>query len=504
MTAIAEDVPEQQTATPGVQGPLGIGTYRAFAYDRGGMHRIGEITPIAHLQWNRVRDDISQLSLTTAGFGRDCCDLMADLHGLRHELVLYRHTNSIDGWVRVWEGPITLLSYQSDHVEITAHDVMYYLYRRIIRDGYDDRYIYKEDENGNDISINNNKSVIERSVRLLRDGLARFDPNVAPFITRFDRHDDAKESRRLHPMQKTVWEEIDDFAANGGLDYTTVGRRIMLWDTHNVIGRLPPMGDDSFLASPVITEYGSALATFSVVSDGDGNFGTAGGYDHYYGYIEVLSSNYSSKQPGLNVKELKQLNRDRVKAEAKYRDARSSYLRYPGLSQAEATDLANWETERNSGGVLPDRQKWLDAHIEPLRTRANEKKGFKTAMEGAKRDLDADIAAQQNSSKKWHEYMKVLRSQALRNLEGRNPTPVTVRIPDNSQLNPSIDIGIQQLVPGVWVPLRSESTCKQLRQWQKLDEVSVTFDPSAGESVTLTLSPAPDHGRDPIDVDPTE
>lgn len=464
----------------GMYGPLGCGVHRVFVYDRGGEHRLGEITPIASVTWSRVRDDISNASVTTAGFGPDCCRLMESLHAMRHELVIFRDD------VRVWEGPITLLTYQADSVSIEAHDVFYYLFRRAIENGYNDGYP-------------NLKTVVARSVLICQDELARDDPNVAAYLTRFDRPDDAQEARAVQAYQKTVYEEIDDMAANAGLDYTTVGRRIMFWDTHNVIGRLSVFDDAAFLGNPIISEYGSSLCTTSIVSDGQGNFGTAGGEDFFYGCVEMIFSSYSSAGPPLQAGELTTINQNRVKAEAAYRTARAAYLRYPGLSAAEENQLAAWVTERNTPGVSPARQRWLDAHIKPLQDRHNKKQALLTQMNHAYTAFQNALQAQQAAAAKWNAYIAGLRSQALRNLHGRNPTPIVVRVPDNSQLNPNLDIGINQLVPGAWIPLRSSATCRQMTQWQKLDNVTVTQDAS-GEKVQITMSPAPDHGQDPVDV----
>jgi hypothetical protein len=86
-----------------------------------------------------------------------------------------------------------------------------------------------------------------------------------------------------------------------------------------------------------------------------------------------------------------------------------------------------------------------------------------------------------------------LTSQAERNLSGRWPTPLLVRVPDNSSLNPEVNIDINHLIPGVWVPLRATKTCRSVAQWQKLDSIAVEVGPT-GEKVSVTLSPAPGGG----------
>src|SRR6202000_182584 len=44
-------------------------------------------------------------------------------------------------------------------------------------------------------------------------------------------------------------------------------------------------------------------------------------------------------------------------------------------------------------------------------------------------------------------------SQADRNLVGRNPTPLQVRVPDGSEINMDGVLTIDMLVPGVYIPL---------------------------------------------------
>jgi hypothetical protein len=87
-------------------------------------------------------------------------------------------------------------------------------------------------------------------------------------------------------------------------------------------------------------------------------------------------------------------------------------------------------------------------------------------------------------------------SQARRNISNRWPTPIVVRVPDNSTLNPETNVTFDQLVPGVWIPLRAVSTLRTVTQWQKLDSVSVDY---AGgvEQVKVVMSPAPNSGEDP-------
>jgi len=80
-------------------------------------------------------------------------------------------------------------------------------------------------------------------------------------------------------------------------------------------------------------------------------------------------------------------------------------------------------------------------------------------------------------------------TQAARNYSGRNPTPVQLRIPENSQLNPNGALSMSDLVPGVYVPVTSTLLARNFDQMQKLHSVDVTED-EKGETITVTLVPA--------------
>ena len=182
-----DPIPEFRTP----QGSLGCGEYRVFIYEQGGRRMIGEIHSIAAMQFNRVRDDISLCTLSTNGLGdAECCDMYAGVRSWMHELVVFR-----DG-VRVWEGPITRITYTTTDVEFEATDVMVYVYRRILRQGYNDAYrITERDTHGGVKSHEGVFEVVKRAEAIITNALAPYDPNVLPYLTTISSEDDAKESR---------------------------------------------------------------------------------------------------------------------------------------------------------------------------------------------------------------------------------------------------------------------------------------------------------------------
>jgi hypothetical protein len=395
-------VPALVTNATTIDTSLGCGHHRIFLYDRGGKVLRGEITPLARVNWGRRRDDIYSGIFDTNGFDADCAQLLREMRCWLHEIVVFR-----DG-VRVFEGPITRISLGQTNVEIEAKDVMAYVYRRIMRQGYNDAFRIV---NGEQVGLS---SAVERATRIIMNALAPDDPNVLPYLTSLNYPDDARVSRSVPDFSRTAWEEVDDLAATGGIDYTTVGRRIVVWDTHRPLGRLPELRESNFLDPPVVSEYGMQLATGFGVTNNNGVYGFAerdNTPDNAYGIIEQLASAYGEEE-----------------------------------------SQGNEETMTSES-----------------RTRLEE----------------------------------ILTAQAERNIAGRYPTPLVVRVPDGSTLTADTPVNINDLVPGVWIPLRAKTAVREVAQWQKLDLLTVE-ETEAGERVMVTMSPAPNQGEDPDAVGAVE
>lgn len=379
------------------QAPLGVGVNRVYIYDRGGENLRGEIKPLSMVRWNRKRDDISACTIVVSEWDEESRKFLSNLRTWQFEIVVFR-----DG-VRVWEGPITRIGDQHGMLTIEARDVMAYVYRRIMRQGYNDSYRVM---NGQQIG---QSTVVERSARIIMNAMAYDDPNLLAYLTPLYAFDDAQNSRVVYDYAKTAWEEIDDLAATAGLDYVTVGRRIILWDTHRPVGRLPEMREADFIDTPIVSEYGMSAANYFAVHSQSNVWGAAerlqeDGTPGPTGWIEQLATAY-------------------------------------GESETVSTD-------RNL--TRQDRERLA----------------------------------------------RTLAAQAERNIEGRWPPPVVVRVPDNSMLNPDLNLGINQLVPGVWIPLRAQGAIRSVSQWQKLDSIEVNQD-AEGEKITVVMSPAPQAGEDP-------
>lgn len=264
-------------------GTLGVGTHRVVVYRRGGTKKVGDLTSISKIEWGRIRDDISTAKVTISEWSDEEAELLKRLQSWAYEIAIYRHNGFTED--RVWEGPITLPSYHKDKVVINAKDVMVHPYRRIVKQAFND--------NGD------GDLVTSRAARITQAVMAPDDPNVLAYLQVVTRSNDARQYRALPPFSRTAFEEIDDMAANAGLDYTTVGRSIIYWGTRNSLGQLPEFRDEHLGESPIVSEYGMRFANFYSVGDGTGVHGDAdrlgvSGNDETYGLVEILSSSWAS------------------------------------------------------------------------------------------------------------------------------------------------------------------------------------------------------------------
>lgn len=359
--------------------PFSCARHSVFIYDRGGTKRLGQIYPLTSVDWGRTRDDTSFAHFTTAQPSWECLNLLTQIEPNRHEVVVFRDEE------RVWEGPITLSTYRADSVTCEARDVTYYTLRTVAHATYSNAYP-------------NVDTVVHRARNMITTELARkeaLDPpiNVVPYLRSYDTPNDAQTSRVTRAYETTVFGDFDEMAARSGLDYTVVGRSIILFDTHTIFYTTPVVTEADFLGGVYVSVYGVEGATAAFVNDGQGNYGSYGANDPYYGEWEILDTAYE---------------------------------------EGQTTDLPSV----------------------------------------------AEMA-----------------SQAQRNMDGRNPVPVIVRVPDNSQLSPSSRLTMRDLVPGARIPLRATLTARTFTQMQKLDSMQVKEDAN-GEKVTVVLSAASAHDED--------
>lgn len=136
--------------------------HTAALYDRGGRKKLADLYDIERVKWERRRDDPSTATVYIGTPGDECQKALGLAEAGRVELVIFR------GGLRVWEGPISRISYRGTSVEIEARDVMLYVVRTIMRREYDNRHP-------------NTSTVLDRVKRILNAELSRkeaLDPPI--------------------------------------------------------------------------------------------------------------------------------------------------------------------------------------------------------------------------------------------------------------------------------------------------------------------------------------
>lgn len=74
-------------------------------------------------------------------------------------------------------------------------------------------------------------------------------------------------------------------------------------------------------------------------------------------------------------------------------------------------------------------------------------------------------------------------------VDASNPAPVYLTVPEGSILSPDAPVDINELVPGVNVPLLVAESCRQLAATLPLRRVQVTWSATNGEQVRITTAP---------------
>lgn len=289
--------------------------HTAVITDRGGKNVLGYVDPLTRVKYGRVRDDVSEGSVTITEPTLECYTLFNEVSANRHELVIYR------GEDRVWEGPIIRIERNADSIVVTARDVMHYAYRTVCHNEYDNSAYWVDDpddglgdadadNNTNDIFVDNSVSCVDRAYTILTTELSRvkeqLDPpiDVVPHITKRRYKDPSKErksSRHTLAFSQTVFDDIETMASHGGLDYTVVGRRIILWDNRLPLGYTEPITEADIIGELVVTSYGMESFTRVYTVGDDGMYGVYGGVHEFYGEWEDCEQMFdedSEESPG--------------------------------------------------------------------------------------------------------------------------------------------------------------------------------------------------------------
>lgn len=370
--------------------------HTAFIYDRGGKRRIGPLIHPSMVQWSRTRDATSEAAVRIEGSAcSDQAPFLSMIHSHRHELVIYRGTK------RVWEGPVHRVAWHANYVEITAHDITEYLKFTPLTKIWSNADLNADAVSSRigeiiEYEMTHGRSQMVDGVTVAVPAWESIDPpaNVVDYVQVHNFVNEARTAMTTYPYEMTVGEHLQSLARYQGIDFTTVGRALHIWDVSRALGRTLQLTEANFHEEIIITEYGA---------------------DH----------------------------------------AQSAYV----LGNPPPDDPAPVYGSALTVGNLDYYGPWTAIYT----------------------PYDESASADPQQSE--------LNSQAQRNLAGRSPAPIEVRVPDNSGLTLDDSVTIDDLVPGVQVPLRATLNSRTYSQMQKFDTITVRETGSEGEIITVTLVP---------------
>lgn len=396
----------------------------AYVYHRGGVEPVGRLDGVTVIQWDRRRDDVSEVRIELEGMSSECCAMLANIHAVKYEIVVFRDDQ------REWEGPITLIQWRTDGATINARDVCFFAQRTVCKEKWSSA-ASKERPKGD--------TSTHRVQRIMEKEMLPWERAGANFLANLDIRDNdevARTTKTTYAFAQYVWNEMDDMAIRSGIDYTVYRRSLIVFDVHQPIGKGRRLTNDDFVGDLEISQYGVELAVAYYVTDNYGAEGHARIEDVYdYGPVELLSAAYGS-----------------------------------GAEDANTQPVAPLKPKR------------------PLRSDYKTQSGYDSAMTQYRKDRTTYLKALEKYKVAMEKYVAELRDQAERNIRGRYPIPTQVRVPQNSRLTPdAVESLWDWLVPGTLFPIYSDNTCLTLEQEQKLDRVTV-LENEDGESVTVILS----------------
>jgi len=272
------------------------GNYFFLVADQGGKPVLGAIEGTISATISRKRDEMGTCTMIIASPTDECCALLAGTRTVRNELVVIRNG------ARVWEGPITRLSFGGSNIELDAADVTWYLNRTVLSEGFD----------FTGVAVN--------AVDAIFDVVAKHFPpddrfNIGRYLTKINSSDDARTAAKHIAYSKTVYELLDHYAEDGGLDYTVNGRRIIIYDTHCRAHVLHKLTDAHFTSDLRVVEYGSQLSTRAFTTNNDGAYSMAVApqeWIDYYGQIDDVVSNVDENTDDEAAREARMSQSDRA------------------------------------------------------------------------------------------------------------------------------------------------------------------------------------------------
>lgn len=388
--------------------------HRVMIHDRGGERKLHEITRLNEVNYTRGRSVVGDARVTLSG--RSCADQAGILDRIargvrRYEMVIFR------GKVRAFEGPLIQVETGQSSAVLIAQDVTSYLFGTpLTRD-----YPIETGERRTPADPNSPWLMTERVREIVGYELStpyqavvgtgsarelitipRWEnvtppANVAPFLD-IRRSDSLYTRSDTAAMQMSVGEHLANLA-EGGLDFTATGRKIIVWDSAEPHGHTRRVTDADFYGELRVIAAGSEHADIGHVS------------------ASRPEEPPVTPEPGV----------------------------VPGVGNAGRPD---------------------------------EFYGVWTKITSLEQEEGAAEPSQDE-----------LNSQAQRVAAAASTVPTTILVPDGASMRLSSDLTLDDLVPGVIVPVTTSMNLRPVEQDQRLDKVTVTEN-DQGETVAVSMTSA--------------
>ena len=251
-------------AATGKYGEPCVEHHTAMIYERGGARRISQVIDLAGVEWERVKDGMSTGSIAITG--RSCraqSEVLNQIKPRRHELVLFR------GDERIWEGPIIQTTSSSSGFKISANDVIEYLdhtpltkqwpspapgEQAIMTERIREIFLY-ELQTAHTFTAQG----VEVTVPAW-EGLS-VPANIVAYL-------DIREGTTLtrsstEAFQMSLGDHLYNLGRSIGVSYTTVGRRIIVWD--GKLGQTRTVTEKDFSGDFEVIESGADFFNVATV-----------------------------------------------------------------------------------------------------------------------------------------------------------------------------------------------------------------------------------------------
>jgi hypothetical protein len=228
------------------RGRLGCGTNEAYITWKCGTPRFCPVLEGAEITWGRSLNDLSEATVVVPLPGTadaTCCACLGDVEPWCHELHIAR-----DG-VDVWLGPITEVVYEFDKVTIHALDLLGWATVRvpeIIVNYTDGTGQCTEDPLGPA-----DWTTIAQTV--LDVAFAEDDPCLLPYVSASPTGYVGQQC--FPPYQDSAFDQLDQLASTG-LEYTVVGRTVILTSPNVPSAAIATLLDDHIVGDVQLTKTG--------------------------------------------------------------------------------------------------------------------------------------------------------------------------------------------------------------------------------------------------------